>query len=157
MGRKPVSALGIMGLVFSLMGIAFSISGASVWSLSGDSDARIVGPVHLLIGGVFLIMGVIFIVIVGVRRRKAKNLVENGRYIWGEIAALEADIKIQINHRHPYYAVVRCVTTYGNRTSFRTYSTMALRGREDLIGRKVKVYVADDTYRNYYVDISSLL
>lgn len=157
MGRKPVSALGIMGLVFSLMGIVFMISGTAVWSLSGDPDAKIVGPVHLQIGGVFLILGVIFIVIVGVRRRKAKNLVESGRYIWGEIAALEADIKIQINHRRPYYAVVRCVTTYGDRTSFCTYSTMALRGREDLIGGKVKVYVADDTYRNYYVDISSLL
>ena len=157
MGKKPVSALGIVGIVFSLMGTVFMISGTAVWSLSSDQDAKIVGPVHLLLGGVFLLLGVIFLMIVGFRRRKAKKLMESGRYIWGEIVAVEADTKIRINHRHPYYVLVRCVSTYGNRSSFHSYSAMALRGREDLISRKVKVYVQDDTYRIYYVDIHSLL
>ena len=157
MDKKPVSALWIIALIFSLMGILFMISGTATWYFVGETEAWMVGPIHLLIGCVFLIIGMSFCIAVGIRRRKAKRLVDNGRYIWGEIVGVEPNTMIRINNRYPYYALVRFTNPYGKVITFRSTSSMALRNRDDIAGRHVKVYIADETYKEYHVDIEPLL
>lgn len=157
MGKRYVSALLIIGLAFSLIGVPFLISGAVCWYSLGDTEAWMVGPVHMLLGCVFSGIGIGFLAVLARRRRRAKKLLEGGRYLWGEITALEPDIRIRINNRHPYRVLVRSTDASGRTANRFSASTMALRGREDLVGRYVKVYIGENPDKDYHVDIGSLL
>lgn len=156
-GRKTVSAIRILGLVFAPLGSLFLCLGICLLFVLRETEAWMVGIPFTAVGGIFFALGVVFLSIDGKHRRNAARLMENGRYVWGEVTALEPNTMIRINNRYPYYAVIRYQDPFGKVTEFRSRSSMALRRREDLTGRKVKVYIEDETCRNYTVDIDSLL
>ena len=157
MHKRSVSAIWIVGLVFTLLGGLFLILGAALLYGLRHTEAWITGVVFLAVGGVFFPVGLILLAEDAKQRRRLKRLVESGRYVWGQVVALEPNTRIRINDRHPYYAVIRCTDLYGRETRYESRSSMALRHRNDLVGRQVKVYVGDDPAKDYAVDLDSLL
>ena len=142
-----------MGMIFAGLGVVFLISGTVCLLNPGDPDAGVVGLVHTLLGAVFFVLGAVFAILEAGRRRKARILMESGYGFWSRIVRLEPNPLIRINGRHPFYAVVSRETS----ETYRSDSFMSLRGREDLIGRNVRVYLGEKPGKDYYVDIASVL
>ena len=157
MKKKPVTAMLIMGLCFGAIGAVFMASGTILSVSQRDTEAGVVGIVHFCVGAALAVIGVVLLILEANRRRKQRYLKENGRPVWCQVVRLEPNLLISINHRHPCYAIVRRTDLTSQAETYRSDSTMALRGREDLVGRNVRVYLGDNPRKDYYVDIAGLL
>ena len=106
-----------------------------------------------MVGPVFLVLGAVMLVTDAKKKRTARALMENGRYVWGEIISVERNTWIRVNGNYPWYAKVRYADPAGkvHTTRSREYTARKI---PDLAGRRVKVYV-DGDQRNH-VDMESI-
>lgn len=153
---RPISALGIIGGVYALLGGIFVALGIGLGIALRHTEVMILGMIFTTIGAFFLILGLIFLGIIAARRANQRRLVEQGRYIWGEVTDCSVNYNVRINHAHPYYLTVRCRDTAGRTHIFRSDS-LRLYPDPSLIGKQVKVYISDDSFRKYYVDAAGIL
>jgi len=152
----PVSALKILGAVYTAMGVLFVGLGILIPALTQDPEMTLFLFIFGGVGGVFLILGIVFLAIIAGRRRKMKQLVEEGRFLWGQIVQCQSNYAVRINGRHPSIALVRYTDAQGRNHLFRSESLNLLTA-DGLIGKQVKVYYRDTTYRHYYVDMGGVL
>ena len=153
--RSGQSALLIIGTVYAALGGTFVILGAALAALLRD-DGWAIGLIFGGIGGIFLILGIVFLVVEICKKKRSDALLASGRYIIGEVVDIAADINVKINRRHPYYIIVQYIDPHGVRHIFRSPSLRIFRDPE-LLGKKVKVYVENDNFRHYYVDVDEIL
>lgn len=150
------SVVWFLGVIYSVLGAVFLILGGILVSLLRETDGWICGVIFSGIGGLFFLLGVVFLAIAFRDQRRADKLVAGGRYLWGQIAALEPNYNIRINGRNPYTVAVRYVDSAGTVHIFRSRN---IHGFPDsaLIGKQVKVYIRDDKMYPYYVDLEGVL
>ncbi len=157
MGKKrgrSVSALCIIGAVFTFLGTLFMVLGAFLaWEL--PEDAKMVGYIFAAVGAPFLILGVIFLCVQSGKKRTAERLVASGHFVWGDVAGLSGNYSVEINGRHPIFLSVRFQDPYGRIHMFKSWDLMVLPD-ESWIGKKVKVYYDGDNFQKYYVAAEDL-
>ena len=150
------SALLIIGIIYTALGGTFVILGAALAALLRDSDAFMVGLIFGGSGAIFLISGIIFLIVELCKKRRSDALLASGHYILGEVVDIAANINVNVNGRYPYHIIVQYIDPHGVRHIFRSPGLRIFRDPE-LLGKKVKVYVENDNFKHYYVDVDEIL
>lgn len=150
--RFSWGALMIIGLVYTILGTVFAVLGIVLAVIFRQTEEAVIGLTFGGIGMLFLVLGIVFLALEIRKKRRADKLLEAGRYVWGEVVDCVPNFSVRINGRHPYMAMVQYVDAAGTRHLFRSHASMKLRNAA-LCGRNVKVYVEDDSFRHYYVDL----
>lgn len=153
--RLGPSVLMILGIIYAVLGAIFLVVGKIVYRAVLE-QGRIVGGIFAGIGSIFFILGVIFLILEGRKRRQIYRLLETGQYIEGEITDYKVNFNVTINNRHPYIVIARYLDPYGATHIFKSRNIYQYL-EPSIIGRTVKIYVEDDTYSPYYVDMSEIL
>ena len=142
-----------LGLPYAIIGGVFAVIGLTVAVLAQE---WIFGLCFGGIGLIFLILGIIFLRRESRKRQTAKQLFESGRYIWGEVIELIPNYNVRINNRHPYIAKVRYVDAVGMVHIFKSPDIFQYLD-QTVLHKQVKIYVEDDRYDRYYVDMDEIL
>lgn len=114
---------------------------------AGFAAPAILGPVFLTLGAAMLLTD-------AKKNRIARELMDNGRYVWGEIVSIERNALLRVNGSYPWFVRVRWFDGSGNVYMFESRGHTA-RKLPNLVGRRVKVYV-DGDYRRSHVDLESI-
>ena len=146
--KGSISALWIIGLVYSALGALFVVLGI-VLALVLE-EGLLFCVIFGGIGMVFLILGIIFLGVEYGKRKNAERLIASGRYVWGTIADWRVNRSIEVCGRHPIMLLVRYVDGRGQEHIFRS-SSLRIVGGPQLLGKQVRVYYGDPDFRNYYV------
>ena len=146
--KGSISALWIIGLVYSALGALFVVLGI-VLALVLE-EGLLFCVIFGGIGMVFLILGIIFLAVEYGKRKNAERLIASGRYVWGTIADWRVNRSIEVCGRHPIVLLVRYVDGRGQEHIFRS-SSLRIDGGPQLLGKQVRVYYGDPDFRNYYV------
>lgn len=154
--RIGQSALLIIGIIYTALGGTFVILGIALAALLRDSDAFMVGLIFAGIGAIFLILGIIFLIVELCKKKRSDALLASGHYILGEVVDIAANINVNVNGRYPYHIIVQYIDPHGVRHIFRSPGLRIFRDPE-LLGKKVKVYVENDNFKHYYVDVDEIL
>ena len=154
--RLGLNPLFLIGVIYTILGAGFVVLGGALWLGLKERDAALAGIIFVGIGSVFLILGVIFLLVELGKLRRANRLLASGRYIWGEIIDCVPNYNVRINGRNPYVALVRYRDGSGVAHIFKSGSRK-LYPDPAILGRQVKVYVSDDRFRHYYVDLEGVL
>lgn len=154
--RIGQSALLIIGIIYTALGGTFVILGIALAALLRDSDAFMVGLIFGGIGAIFLILGIIFLIVELCKKKRSDALLASGHYILGEVVDIAANINVNVNGRYPYHVIVQYIDPHGVRHIFRSPGLRIFRDPE-LLGKKVKVYVENDNFKHYYVDVDEIL
>lgn len=151
---RSVSAMSILGSVFTLLGAIYVILGGVLgWKL--PENVKMVGYIFAAIGAPFLILGTVFLCVQSGKKRTAERLVASGRFVWGDIVGLSRNPSVNVNGRHPIFLSVRFQDPYGNTHLFKSWDLL-IPPDESWIGRKVKIYYAGDNFQKYYVAAEEL-
>ncbi len=150
--KTEIYALSIVGFVFTIMGSIFALLGVVLFFSSQDTDVLIVGQIYIPLGLIFLSLGVAFLYIRHRQKQERAQLIAAGHYIWGEIAEYTRNANICINGRYPYTVLVQHRASDGQVHIFRSRNLVFYPDRS-ILGKLVKVYVSDDKFSRYYVDI----
>lgn len=159
MDRKPKMGIGailLLGIIYTLMGGLFLVLGICLMLLPSDPESATTGSIFTLVGGIFLILGIVFLIIEYRKAEQARQLLNSGRYVWGEIIELAPNTSVRINGRHPYIAVVKHIDSRGQTHIFKSRN-LRIYPDPSVIGKQVKIYYRDASYTPYYVDIESVL
>lgn len=168
MARKksvnPYSVQSVLGIVFTAIGVPFLVIGIilamNIRSLMEDTSdpeqAWILPFVFVLIGAIFAAIGLGFVIWL-IRKNKAiKKVIEGGYTVNAVISDIVINNSIEINGGNPY--VISCQyqdPRTGILHIFRSKNIMFFpRG---LVGSTVRVFVDPQNFKNYYVDIDSML
>ena len=154
--RIGQSALLIIGIIYTALGATLVILGVALAALLRDSDAFMVGLIFGGIGAIFLILGIIFLIVELCKKKRSDALLASGHYILGEVVDIAANINVNVNGRYPYHIIVQYIDPHGVRHIFRSPGLRIFRDPE-LLGKKVKVYVENDNFKHYYVDVDEIL
>ena len=146
--KGSISALWIIGLVYSALGALFVVLGI-VLALVLE-EGLLFCVIFGRIGMVFLILGIIFLAVEYGKRKNSERLIASGRYVWGTIADWRVNRSIEVCGRHPIVLLVRYVDGRGQEHIFRS-SSLRIVGGPQLLGKQVRVYYGDPDFRNYYV------
>lgn len=150
------SASGIVSLVFGILGIIYFLIGCLLHFFRIDPEAGQLGLIFLLISIPFLLISIGILIGLLVRRKKLRAIVANGKYVWGEVVQVLPNYSVRINGRCLYDIQLRYAAPDGTIHIFRS------RGHRvypdpSIIGKQVKIYYADPSFRLYYADTGSLL
>ena len=107
------------------------------------------------VGVPFLGIGIGFLIAVGVSGKKRKDLLVNGRKLYAEVTGGRINYSQSVNGRHPSKLECR----YADPVTGEEYhfsSRNVWFDPELYVGQQVTVYVKQDDYSKYYVDISGL-
>ena len=108
-----------------------------------------------IVGAPFLIVGGIFFLIVSIKSRKKKELLQNGRVVEAIVTGGQMNYSMRVNGRHPWKLECKYEDTYTGATYL--YSSYNIWKDPFLyIGQIVKVYVDRENPHKYYVDVDSL-
>ena len=154
--KKTLSAASILAIVFSVMGVFYTVLGYCLYRFPEDPESEIVGQIFVLIG-IGMLCGACIALYCHFRRRKQiEQLVENGQYIWCQIVDILPNTSVTINNRHPYFILCQytdhCDHTYQFKSCNLKYSP-----DRRIIGQQVRVYYLHDNFKPYYVELSRVL
>lgn len=150
------TALLIVSLVFMIIGAVYIIIGAIVGNLDINEQTVIFGYTFGGLGAVLLVVGVICLSL-EIRKRKRNNrLIHSGKYIFAEISEITMNYAVRVNFRHPYIVICRYQDMNGYVHTFRSRN-LNFDPEPFLRDRMVRIYVEEDNFKHYYMDIDSIL
>ncbi len=142
--------LGILGGIFLALGILFGV-------LLG-SEGLLACLVFVGVGGVFFLIGLLCFRACRKKQRRMQKLLEEGRYLWGEIVECAPNLQISVNGRHPTIATARYLAPDGTEHLFQSRNLYHWRPENGgLLHQQVKIYIEDGNMDNYYVAVEELL
>lgn len=165
----------IIGLIFTLVGSIFVIVGVGIalgFYLHGGTmvvngvpqyyppGTMGLGSILFLsifggMGMVFVVLGIVFLIHVIKRIKIVEGLRNNGVYVTARISAVERNLGVKVNNRHPYYVLCEYEDIYsGEIHVFRSDNIMNNPG--DIVGTDITVYVDSSNWNQYYVDTEGL-
>lgn len=165
----------IVGIIFTIMGAIFTVVGIGItmgfyihggtMTVNGvptyyEPGTMGMGAALFLaifggIGLIFVALGIIFLVISIRRIKTIERLKNDGVYVNARISAVERNLSVKINNRHPYYVLCEYEDIYsGSIHEFR--SDNILNNPGDVVGTNITVYVDNNNWDLYYVDTESL-
>ena len=146
--KGSISALWIIGLVYSALGALFVVLGI-VLALVLE-EGLLFCVIFGGLGLIFLILGIIFLGVEYRKRKNAEQLIASGRYVWGTVTDWRVNRSVEISGGHPIVLMVRYLDGRGQEHIFRS-SSLRIVGGPQLLGKQVRVYYGDPDFRNYYV------
>lgn len=149
-------AVFILGIVYALLGGIFVVVGVILAAVLYKQEARMVGIIFASIGSVFLILGIILLVLRTRKKKIAERLVDGGKYLWAEVIELAPNYNVRVNNRHPYVARARYVDGNGTVHIFKSHNLYGYVD-ESVLHQQVKVYIEDNSFKKYYMDIEVVL
>lgn len=153
------------GIVLIIVGILWAVFG-SRFMVGLVNPEEHMSKFGLYLGSIIFIgMGVIFagvgvFPLIGMGRKSSakKKLIASGQYIYATVESIEYDNSFTVNGKHPF--VIYC--TYRD-----DYKDIIYRFKSDHIwtnpeyvirpGSEIKIFVDRQNYKNYHVDIESIL
>lgn len=155
MGKRSVSALGIIGGVYAILGGIFVVLGGCFLYFGMGTELSVVGGVFAGMGALFLILGCILLTVLRRRKAQRENLIARGRYIWAQICDISVDHNVRINGRSPVVFTAR-YSEGGREHLFRSQDIRYYRD-ERLLGKQVRIYIPENGFKPYYMDVEALL
>lgn len=108
------------------------------------------------VGGLLFLTGMGLILWEIRKQALRRRLLESGLRLNGEVAEIEINRRISSNRRHPY--VVKCRCRMPDGTTQSVHSDSIWHNPQELLpGSFVPVYVDEQNYKRYYVDLSRVL
>ncbi len=153
LGTRPTT---ICAIVFGIIGLHFTILGASFLLSPSDPETYTTGTVFCPLGTVFLIVGIILLCLDLKKRKRIQKIVSDGKYLWGEVAEIQVNYHVSVNNRHPRVLLIKYQDPAGNIHLFRSRDLYRFTDHS-VIGKQVKVYYENESYKHYYVDIEGIL
>ena len=154
--KLDFDAASIVGLVFSLMGLIYLCCGIGLWVHPADAEAVSVAKVFLPLGAALLAVGGSLLVRLLVKKKAANRLLEEGRYVWGQVTELRENKHINGFRGHPCVAYITHRNSSGETQTFRSRHIYR-KNIGFLIGKQVRIYKTNEAHTSYYVDIDALL
>ena len=144
---------GAIGLCSLVVGCAVSLAikntGTELWFL----PAVIIGPTGL----VFLVLGTVFLVSEKRRRALDKELRNHGRVLEASVTGVQNNMNITVNGQHPYYVEAHWTEPMTGTVHVFRSRDLRFDPWKYVEGRMVNVYVADNDYSRYYMDLEPVL
>ena len=157
--KVGLNATGIVGIVFTIIGVFFLVLGI-VMGIGLRSEMGFESIVFLFsfggIGLFFFVLGLTFLITLGNQKKTAQRLLENGNYVVAEIFDISQNYNVSVNNKHPF--VVSCKYEAVDGTVHIFKSRYLYFNPEPLLKNNVvRVYVDNDNFKKYYVDIDEVL
>ncbi|MGN0377779.1 MAG: hypothetical protein ACI4ED_09095 [Suilimivivens sp.] len=154
--KTGVSALLIIGIIFTAIGAIFSATGLIIYFTLKEEGVILFCLIFGGIGAFFLILGLIFLIVVLQKKLRNDKLLRSGNYVMAEIMEAVLNFNVTVNGRHPYIVRCRYQDIYGNVHIFKSRD-LFFNPSELLKDQMVRVYVDGENYKHYYVDIDEVL
>lgn len=154
--RGDKGAVFILGIVYTLLGAIFVVVDGVLTAVLYEEEARMVGVIFASIGSIFLILGIVFLVIWNRKKKTAQRLVDGGKYLWAEIVEFVPNYNVRINNRYAYIARARYVDGNGTIHIFKSHNLYRYPD-ESMLYQQVKIYIEDNSFKKYYMDINEIL
>ena len=155
-GKRVISALWLTGIIFSVLGLVFTLLGVALFLTTALVETKMVGMVFTPTGLLFLILGILFLRINAGNTKRRRELIEQGRYVWGQILEFVPNRSVRINGRCPYFACVRYIDGAGRSHIFKSESLLIFPDPA-MVGKNVKIFYRDDSFHHYVVDMEPVL
>ena len=157
--KVGVNAMSIVGLVFTIIGAIFLVLGIAL-GIGLRSELGMESFVFLFtfggMGSLFFTLGLVFLITLGNQKKNAQRLLDNGNYVVAEIFDISQNYNVSVNGRHPF--VVSCKYEAVDGTVHIFKSRYLYFNPEPLLKNNVvRVYVDNDNFKKYYVDIDEVL
>jgi len=157
--KVGLNAVGIVGIVFTIIGAFFLVLGI-VMGIGLRSEMGFESIVFLFsfggIGLFFFVLGLTFLITLGNQKKTAQRLLENGNYVVAEIFDISQNYNVSVGNKHPF--VVSCKYEAVDGTVHIFKSRYLYFNPEPLLKNNVvRVYVDNDNFKKYYVDIDEVL
>ncbi len=150
----------ILGMIFGAIGLGSLIIGCSV-SLAIKNTGTYLWYLPAVIIGttgiVFLVLGAAFLISEKRRRALEEELKNHGRALEASVTDVRTNMNITVNGRHPYFVEVQWQEPMSGTVHVFRSRDFDFNPWELVEGRKVKVYVSDNDYSRYYLDLESVL
>lgn len=157
--KKNIDSFLICGSLFSFIGAVFLILGIIFFFnmdyllKNGEGNVEILPIIFSGMGFIFFLVGTAILFFKIRKNKLIKKLITDGNYVMAECIGTVFNANIRINGRRPYY--VEC-------HYFDSYSGLDYIFRSENIfvnpnipkGTMIQVYVQENNFKNYYVDIS---
>lgn len=153
--KVGLTVLGLIGVIYAGIGGLFLVMGI-VFTVTLPRDVIMLGLIFAGVGLIFFVLGLVFLGYQIKKKRLADEMLSSGRYIWGEVTDCVENRMVKINHRHPCYLQLRYTDMMGQPHYFRSRD-LRIAPDDRLIGRQVRVYYRDNSFREYYVDAEELV
>ncbi|NCC43113.1 MAG: phage holin family protein [Clostridia bacterium] len=155
-GQKKISGLGMIGLIFTLIGASFCIIGIAVFLFVKVDEAAILGLIYTPIGAVFLVLGLLFLFLQRRKEKMHKQVREAGHYIMATVDRVICNTNLTYNNMHPYIVYCNYVDERGVMHHFKSRNVM-FNPTGMFRDNQVKVFVESKNLKYYDVDIDSIL
>lgn len=111
-----------------------------------------------VMGVVFSLVGYIPLIKLAMNRNRTKELKERGRYIYGIVEKIDINYSFSSNGKHPYVLYCYYEDTYtGTIYKFKSENIWTDPTLGLPVGSQVRIFVKDNDYSNYHVDVMSSL
>ena len=156
--KVGLGASAIVGITFTLMGVAFLAAGITIYLSLGN---RFDGAILFLyifggVGALFLLVGLPFVIAFINKKKRCNRLLKEGNYVMAEVSEITRNYNVRVNNRRPY--IVKCAYRdgYGNVHIFKSRNIL-YDPSTILKDNMVKVYVDGENYKHYYMDLDEVL
>lgn len=148
----------LFGGIWAAVGTIFLVAGL-VGFLNADSQPAAPVFMNLLftgLGGLFAAIGYTIVLFQIFRARRKKNLLENGRRVYAELAEIYQDTSVSVNGRYLWRVSCRYMDERGTMHIFRSdglnFDPSGL-----LTGLQIPVYLEEGRPDHYAVDLDAVL
>jgi hypothetical protein len=154
--KHGLSAKLLISIIFGILGVVYICTSIPMFIFDSFDSVWVLPVIFSVLGTVFIAIAAVLAFIELKKRWQIDRMLQENRYLWGEVAEITQNFNIRINSSHPYVVTVRCQDRMGQIHTFRSRNILHYVDRA-IMGKQVKVYYADDSFKVYYVDIDPLL
>lgn len=154
--KLGITSAGIVAIVFGILGVIYSFLGVMITQMPADAEDYTAGIVFLALGGSLVVLTLVLLVYTVFYRKRLQKIVDAGNYVWSEVAEIITNYNVRVNGKYPFVLLVRYQDRNGNIHIFRSRNLKAYPDRS-VIGKQVKVYYENESYKHYYIDLEGVL
>ena len=154
--KLGITSAGIVAIVFGILGVIYSFLGVMMTQMPADAEDYTAGTVFMALGGTLVVLTLVLLVYTVFHRKRLQKIVDAGNYVWGEVSEIITNYNVRVNSRNPFVLLVRYQDRNGNIHIFRSRNLKAYPDRS-VIGKQVKVYYENESYKHYYIDLEGVL
>ena len=154
--KHGLSAKLLTSIIFGIMGLVYLGISIPMLLIDDFSSVFVIPLIFSIVGAILCSIAAVMGYLEIKKRRQIDRMIQDNRYIWGEVIEISQNFNVRINNRHPYVVTVRYQDRRGMIHNFNSRNIMHYVDRA-IMGKQVRVYYADDSFKTYHVDIDPLL
>ena len=154
--KHGLSAKLLTSIIFGIMGLVYLGISIPMLLIDDFSSVFVIPLIFSIVGAILCSIAAVMGYLEIKKRRQIDRMIQDNRYIWGEVVDISQNFNVRINNRHPYVVTVRYQDRRGMIHNFNSRNIMHYVDRA-IMGKQVRVYYADDSFKTYHVDIDPLL